>query len=158
MVTNAVDGHTYDSASDTWRPLTAAERRELARVVPEYRGRGSAAPIIHGAAHEQDGVREKNLPQSASLASNAAAALAEETLTRWHESSEVRRKFRDLSTFHAFRRGEAEDRSVFADARKPVEQRAKLVWERRGDVRDEFEKMGGFESYVAWRRRAECTR
>jgi hypothetical protein len=47
MVTNECGGWTWDAGSDTWRPLTAEERREIARWIPEYQGRASAGPIIH---------------------------------------------------------------------------------------------------------------
>ena len=42
--------------------------------------------------------------------------------------------------------------SAVDDPRKPVEERAKVVWDNSPEVRAEFEGMGGFESYVAWRK------
>ena len=38
------------------------------------------------------------------------------------------------------------------DPRRPLEERAKLVWDNSPETRAEYEKMGGFESYLAWRR------
>lgn len=38
------------------------------------------------------------------------------------------------------------------DPRKPLEERAKIAWDNSPEIRAEFEHMGGFESYLEWRR------
>jgi hypothetical protein len=53
---------------------------------------------------------------------------------------------------------ESADRAAGVDWRLPVEARARQVWDVTPTIRAEFEKMGGFESYLAWRKRVERSR
>lgn len=116
-----------------------------------------------------------------------ATALAEDVVTEWHNSSAPRREFGELAIYAAFRRGiadgtikgfdadgkklerrdpvacaildsDAEDRAAGVDPRLPIEKRAEMVWNVTPTLRAEFEKMGGFDSYLEWRRRAERSR
>jgi hypothetical protein len=147
---------------------TSAGARDLATILEELHvepGRAVdgvdegafAASIVEQWHRAASAALRREFRNDLGLYAAFRAGIRDGTLPGYDTETGEKLKRRD-PVLNAVAEAAAEDKAAGVDPRLPVEARARQVWDVTPSIRAAFEKWGGFESFLEWRRRTERSR